>query len=146
MEHLKKIKMRKYLSRIVIPRGLIDLSTGELGEKLFEYWFTMMYQQEKIFKQKADRDYEKIDFADEKGYTYQIKATRQKTFTFNCKLENLSNHCNADYYVFIQIKENVAYIEHIHTKEYVLTNAKPSFKEEYQCFIYATDLLQQTLF
>lgn len=138
--------MRTYLARIIIPAELKNLSTGQLGEKLFEYWFSLNYQGEKLFKQALDRDYEKIDFADSKGYTYQIKATKQKTYTFNCNLDNLKEHLKSEVYVFIQIKDNVAYIEYMYDKNYIFTNIKQSFKEKNQTFIYAKDLLQQQLF
>ena len=138
--------MRKYLSRLRISPELNKLSTGQLGEKLFENWFSLNYQGEKLFKQMLDRDYEKIDFACQKGYTYQVKATRQKTYTFNCSLDNLREHLNSDVYVFIQIKDNIAYIEPMRDKNYVLTNIKQSFKEKNQTFVYAEDLLQSKLF
>ena len=138
--------MRKYIAKIIIPDDLKKNPTGQIGEKIFEYWFNLNFQNEKLFKQAMDRDYEKIDFADEKGYTYQVKTTKAKTYTFNCDLEHLVEHLRAELYVFIQIDEKYAYIEPMYEKQYVIANIKKSFKEDKQCFVYAKDLQQQTLF
>jgi len=124
---------------------LENSSTGLIGEKIFELWFTLNFQGEKIFKQLADRDYQQIDFADEKGFTYQVKATKHRTYTFNCCLDDLRDHLNSDYYVFIQIKDHYAYIESIYLKTDILDKASVSFKSPASCFIWANDLLQQKL-
>jgi hypothetical protein len=137
--------MRTYLAKIKIPNEIANNSTGDIGEKIFELWFTLNYQGEQLFKQKADRDFEKIDFADEKGYTYQVKCTKHKTYTFNCCLEALSEHLKAEVYVFIQIIDNYAYIEYLHGKEYVLNYAKFSFKSPEQCYVYSANLNQYKL-
>jgi hypothetical protein len=137
--------MRTYLSRIKIPPEIAKESTGFIGEKIFELWFTLNYQGEKIFKQLADREYQQIDFADEKGYKYQVKATKYRSYTFNCCLEDLSDHLNSDYYVFIQIKDKHAYIESIYNKSEVLNKVSVSFKDQNTCFMWANDLLQQKL-
>jgi hypothetical protein len=88
----------------------------------------------------------KIDFADSKGYTYQVKTTAAKTFTFNCDLEAIDEHLTSNKYVFIQLKDSYAYIEPIYEKEDIKTKLKRSFKEERQCFVYCKDLLQRELF
>jgi hypothetical protein len=137
--------MRTYKSRIKIPTELEYNSTGVIGEKIFELWFTLNFQGEKIFKQLADREYQQIDFADEKGFTYQIKATKHRSYTFNCTLDDIRDHLNSDYYVFIQIKEKYAYIESIYTKAEILDKVSVSFKDQNTCFIWANDLLQQKL-
>lgn len=138
--------MRKYIAKINIPQDWYQLDTGILGEKLFEHWFELNYQGEKIFQQSADRDYEGIDFADQKGFTYQVKSTRARSFTFNRCLDDLSDHLKATFYVFIQIHYKDAYIESIYTREEILNLAKQSFKSEKQCFVYSKDLQQQKLF
>ena len=139
--------MRLYKAKIELKSERIkNQETGKLGEELFNYWFHRNYQGEKLFKQKADRDYQGIDFADEKGYTYQVKATRCRSFTFNCCLDDLTEHLRSDLYVFIQITDKVAYIESIYNREEILNLAKQSFKDERTCFVYARDLLQQKLF
>jgi hypothetical protein len=145
-EHLKKIKMRRYIAKIKLDKDIKFLPTGQLGEKIFELWFNANYQDEQLFKQAIDRDYQKIDFADEKGFTYQVKTTRAKTYTFNCDLDNLKEHLRAEIYVFIQIDGDYAYIEPMYEKDYIFTNIKKSFKEDNQCFIYSIDLQQQKLF
>ena len=61
--------MKKYIAKQNIEE-FKELSTGEIGEKIFKKWFKNNFQNEIIFKQKADRDYEGIDFTDEKGYKY----------------------------------------------------------------------------
>lgn len=137
--------MRTYKSKIRIPKELLNESTGLIGEKIFELWFTLNYQDEKIFKQLADREYQQIDFADEKGFTYQIKATKHKTYTFNCCLDNVTEHLNSDYYIFIQIKNDYAYIESIYNTKDVLNKLCVSFKDQNTCFVWANDLLQQKL-
>ena len=91
-------------------------------------------------------DFKKIDFADSKGYTYQVKTTAAKTFTFNCDLEAVDEHLTSNKYVFIQLRDSYAYIEPIYEKEEIKTKLKRSFKEEHQCFIYCKDLLQRELF
>lgn len=140
--------MRTYIAKIEIPEVCLNanLNTGVIGEKLFEIWFKRTYFAEQLHKQKADRDYQGIDYADEKGYTYQVKATKARTFTFNCYLDELNEHLKADYYVFIQIHKKVAYIESIYVKEQILNLAKQSWKEKKSCFVYAKDLMQQKLF
>lgn len=143
---LKKTKMRTYLAKIRIPEEIKDESTGSIGEKIFELWFSYNYADEPLFKQSADRDFQKIDFADHKGYTYQVKATRAKTYTFNCDLEAANEHLNSELYVFIQLDDMYAYIEPICKKEQVLTKLKRSFMEVNQCFLYISDLFQQKLF
>ena len=136
--------MRKYIAKQNIDE-FKKLSTGEIGEKIFEKWFKNNFQNEIIFKQKADRDYQGIDFTDEKGYKYQIKATKGCSYTFNCDLEAIKSHLTADIYIFIQIKEKVAYIEPFQDKNYILDNIKQSYKYK-NCFIYSKDLQQYELF
>ena len=138
--------MRTYLAKIRIPEELKSQSTGLVGEKIFELWFTQNFQGEQLFKQKADREYQKIDFADEKGFTYQIKATKAKTFTFNCTLELIREHLLAEVYVCIQLEDKYAYIEPFKTKQDILNKIKKSFVAEKSCFIYSQDFLQQELF
>ena len=138
--------MRTYKAKIKMKDDWSNQNTGHLGEKIFADWFHRIYETEKLFKQSLDRDYEGIDFADEKGYTYQVKATRARSFTFNCYLDDLNEHLRADLYVFIQIYEKYAYIENLYSKEEILNLARQSFKEEKSCFVYAKDLLQQKLF
>jgi hypothetical protein len=138
--------MRTYLAKIEIPESIQNESTGYIGEKIFEIWFNGNYQGEKLFKQLADRDFEKIDFADEKGYTYQVKATKAKTYTFNCDIHNAGDYLNSELYVFIQLHDKHAYIEPICKKNDVLNKLNKSFKVENSCFVYSLDLLQQKLF
>lgn len=138
--------MRTYLAKIKIPKEIINESTGSIGEKIFELWFKYNFADEPLFKQSADRDFQKIDFADHKGYTYQVKATKAKTYTFNCDLEHANEYLNSELYVFIQIDGNYAYIEPICKKEEVLIKLKKSFKEDKKCFLYISDLFQQKLF
>jgi hypothetical protein len=71
--------MREYLAKIRIPEELKNESTGFIGEKIFELWFTYNYQDEPLFKQKADMDLNGVDFADSQGTTYQVKTTKAKT-------------------------------------------------------------------
>jgi hypothetical protein len=136
--------MRTYKAKIKLSEPMIKLNTGDIGEKVFKYWFNNNFQGEQIFKQKADRDYEKIDFADEKGYTYQVKATRGNTYTFNCHLDHLREHLKSDVYVFIQIDENVAYIEDFYSRDYIEKNIKKSYKFE-NSFVWAKNLQQNQL-
>ena len=138
--------MRTYKAKINIPENWLKIETGILGEKIFDYWFNLNFQGEKLFKQNADIDYEGSDLADEKGYTYQVQATRARSFTFNCCLDDLKEHLNSNLYVFIQIHDKVAYVENIYTKEEILNLAKQSFKSDKQSFIYSKDLLQQKLY
>jgi len=138
--------MRTYKAKIKMKDDWRNQNTGHLGEKIFADWFHRIYETEKLFKQSLDRDYEGIDFADEKGYTYQVKATRARSFTFNCYLDDLNEHLKADLYVFIQIHDQYAYIENLYSKEEILNLARQSFKEKKSCFVYAKDLLQQKLF
>jgi hypothetical protein len=142
---LKKNNMRPYLAKIRIPSEIEKESTGSIGEKIFQLWFELNYQDEPLFKQSADRDFQQIDYADHKGYTYQVKATKAKTYTFNCDLERANEHLNSELYVFIQIDDKYAYIEPICKKEEVLTKLKRSFMEANQCFLYISDLFQQKL-
>lgn len=137
--------MRTYMSKLHIPKEMQNDSTGLIGEKIFELWFTLNFQGEKIFKQLADREYQQVDFADEKGYTYQVKATKYRSYTFNCCLDDIREHLNSDYYVFIQLKDNHAYIETIYNKSEVLDKARVSFKDTNTCFVWSKDLLQQKL-
>jgi hypothetical protein len=138
--------MRTYLAKIKIPKEIINESTGSIGEKIFELWFKYNFADEPLFKQSADRDFQKIDFADHKGYTYQVKATKAKTYTFNCDLEHANEYLNSELYVFIQIDDSYAYIEPICKKEEVLIKLKKSFIEDKKCFLYIADLFQQKLF
>lgn len=138
--------MRTYLAKIRIPEELKLESTGFIGEKIFELWFSATYQGKKLFKQKADRDYQKIDFADEKGFTYQIKIPRTKTFTFNSCLELITAHLTAEIYVYIQLENKYTYIEYFISRQEILNKLKKSFIVEKSCFLYSTDLLQKELF
>jgi hypothetical protein len=138
--------MRTYLAKVKIPSEIKNESTGLIGEKIFELWFKYNYADEPLFKQSADRDFQKIDFADHKGYTYQVKATKAKTYTFNCDLETAGQYLNSELYVFIQLGEEYAYIEPICKKEEVLIKLKKSFIEDKKCFLYISDLFQQKLF
>lgn len=124
----------------------MKFDTGPLGEYMFHHWFENNYQGEKLFKQKADRDFEGIDFSCEKGYKYQVKATKHRSYTFNVPLESLSEHLSCDLYVMIQLRDEYAYIESIYQKDEVLKLAKQSFKAENECFIYSKDLQQNQLF
>ena len=138
--------MRTYLAKVKIPSEIKKESTGSIGEKMFELWFKYNFADEPLFHQSADRDFQKIDFADHKGYTYQVKTTKAKTYTFNCDLERANEHLNSELYVFIQLQEDYAYIEPICKKEEVLIKLKKSFIEDKKCFLYITDLFQQKLF
>lgn len=135
---------RKYKAQIRLNKESRDISTGALGETIFKYWFCNNFNNELLHKQKADRDYNGIDFIDEKGYKYQVKATIARSYTFNCKKENIEKKLNADFYVFIQIKEECAYIEGFYNREYIESNIVNSFKNG-NSFVYAKDLQQQEL-
>lgn len=135
---------RMYISKIALKKESKTINTGLLGEQIFKYWFGNNFNDEILHKQKADRDYEGIDFVDEKGYKYQVKATRAKSYTFNCKKEEVFKKLKADFYVFIQIKEDCAYIENFYNKEYVKSNIVNSFTNG-NSFIYAKNLLQQEI-
>ena len=67
---------RKYKAKILLGDKSLNQKTGQLGEAVFKYWFGNNFNDEVLHKQKADRDYQGIDFADEKGYSYQVKATK----------------------------------------------------------------------
>jgi len=135
---------RKYIAQIRLSKESRNINTGALGETIFKYWFGNNFNNELLHKQKADMDYNGIDFVDEKGYKYQVKATRARSYTFNCKKENIEKKLNADFYVFIQIKEECAYIEGFYDKEYINSKIVDSFKNG-NSFIYAKDLYQQEL-
>lgn len=135
--------MRRYKAKIDISK-IDHLFTGQIGEIVFEEWFENNFQGEQIFKQSADRDYEKIDFADEKGYTYQVKATKGNTYTFNCCLDDIREHLKAEVYVFIRIENSVAYIEDFYSKDYIEKNIKKSYQYE-NSFVWAKDLQQHQL-
>ena len=137
---------RKYIAKIKIPSEIIKKSTGFIGESIFEYWFNQNYNGETLHKQAADRDYQKIDFADSKGYTYQVKATKSKSFTFNCNAENIGRHLNSNFYIFVQIKGEYAYIEEIKSKDYIANCIIKSYNAPAQsCFVYAEILNQEIL-
>ena len=136
--------MRTYLGKRSI-NCYEGMTTGEIGEKVFFDWFNNCFQGDVIHHQRLDRDFQGIDFACDKGWTYQVKATKGKTFTFNSDIEELPSHLRSDWYVFIQIKDNYAYIEGLYDKEDILKRAKNSFKYD-NCFVWAKDLLQETLF
>ena len=67
--------MRRYIARLIIPLELQSEKVGYIGERLFKIWWRNNFNDEPLFKQKADREYQQIDFSDSKGYTYQIKTT-----------------------------------------------------------------------
>ena len=137
--------MRRYIARLKITDEQFKMSTGAIAESVFQQWFSNNFSEEVLHKQKADRDYQGIDFADEKGLTYQVKGSRGRTFTFNCSLENIPRHLRAKKYVFIQIKDKYAYIEIIRDTEEVLKDIKPSFQYKESCFVWAKDLQQYEL-
>lgn len=137
--------MRTYLAKIKIPDNLKKQSVGYIGEKVFEHWFKVNYNDEQLFKQKADRDYNKIDYADEKGFKYQVKTTSKKSYTFNCSTDKINNHLNSDYYIFVQLKNNYAYIENFRTKQYILDNIIQSFKYKNSSYVKPENLLQEVL-
>ena len=135
---------RKYIAQIALKRESCNVSTGALGETIFKYWFGNNFNNEVLHKQKADMDYIGIDFVDNKGYKYQVKATRAKSYTFNCKKEEINKKLTADFYVFIQIRKHCAYIEGFYDKDYINSKIVNSFKNG-NSFIYAKDLQQQEL-
>jgi len=137
--------MRNYLGKVDISFLNKEESIGMKGEIAFQKWFECIYQKELLFKQKADKDYLGLDFADEKGNTYQVKTTSKKTYTFNCNLEELPQHLRAKLYVCIQIIDNFAYIENIYNSHEVLNRAKESYNYKGTCFIWAKDLQQYEL-
>jgi hypothetical protein len=137
--------MRTYLAKIKIPDNLKKQSVGYIGEKVFEHWFKVNYNDEQLFKQKADRDYNKIDYADEKGFKYQVKTTSKKSYTFNCSTDKINNHLNSDYYIFVQLKNEYAYIENFRTKQYILDNIIQSFKYKNSSYVKPENLLQEVL-
>jgi hypothetical protein len=137
--------MRTYLAKIKIPDNLKKQSVGYIGEKVFEHWFKINYNDEQLFKQKADRDYNKIDYADEKGFKYQVKTTSKKSYTFNCSTDKINNHLTSDYYIFVQLKNNYAYIENFRTKQYILDNIIQSFKYKNSSYVKPENLLQEVL-
>ena len=145
MELLKNNNMRKYLGKVQLQEKHSTMSSGAIAEEIFELWFKNVFQGELIFKQKADQDFKGIDFADEKGVTYQIKGSIGKTFTFNCVLDNLDNHLKADNYVFIQVHKDCAYIESIYNKEEIKSLANSSYNYKNTCFVWAKDLQQYEL-
>ena len=138
--------MRNYKSKIIIPDNLLNQSIGKIGEDIFEIWYKRNFENEELHKQLQDREYNQIDFADWKGYTYQVKTTSEKTYTFNCLIDKLNEHLNADYYILIQlnIKERIAYVEDVYNKDYIKLNIKASFKYN-NCFIWKKDLKQNKL-
>lgn len=141
---------RTYIAKITLKEESEYVNTGLLGEQIFKYWFGNNFNDEILHKQKADRDYDGIDFVDEKGYKYQVKTTRAKSYTFSGCKEDLDNKLNADFYVFVQIKKDAplkaeeAYIEGFYSKEYVKKNIVNSFSTD-TCFVYAKNLLQQEI-
>lgn len=137
--------MRTYLAKIKIPDNLKKQSVGYIGEKVFEHWFKINYNDEQLFKQKADRDYNKIDYADEKGFKYQVKTTSKKSYTFNCSTDKINNYLTSDYYIFVQLKNNYAYIENFRTKQYILDNIIQSFKYKNSSYVKPENLLQEVL-
>ena len=137
--------MRTYLAKIKIPNNLKKQSVGYIGEKVFEHWFKVNYNDEQLFKQKADRDYNKIDYADEKGFKYQVKTTSKKSYTFNCSTDKINNYLNSDYYIFVQLKNEYAYIENFRTKQYILDNIIQSFKYKNSSYVKPENLLQEVL-
>jgi len=136
--------MRKYIAKIRIEEELKNQTVGYIGETLFRKWFRCNFQDEQLFKQKADRDYQKIDFADEKGYTYQVKTTSKKSYTFNCFIDNIDNNLKADYYIFIQLKKDYAYIEPFYNRENILDKIRKSFIND-SSYVKAIDLQQRQL-
>lgn len=137
--------MRTYIAKIKLKPEEINASSGYIAEIAFERWFKNNYQGEAIYKQCADMDHKGIDFACEKGITYQVKGSVGKTFTFNCNLDDLREHLKASLYVCIQVKEKVAYIESIYSADDILALAKESYKFKGSCFIWAKDLKQYKL-
>lgn len=146
MELLKNNKMRKYIGKIKLQEKHNSMSSGAIAEDIFEIWFKNVFNDEQLFKQKADRDYDGIDFACEKGITYQIKGTIGKTFTFNCLIDNLGDCLKADQYVFIQVINEYAYIESIYSGNEIKNLANSSYLYKNTCFVWAKDLQQYELF
>tara|TARA_R110001632_G_scaffold151864_1_gene269529 strand:+ start:1112 stop:1540 length:429 start_codon:yes stop_codon:yes gene_type:complete len=137
---------RNYIAKIKISEELSKESTGFIGEAIFEQWFNQSYQSETLHKQAADRDYAKIDFSDSKGFTYQVKATAAKTYTFNCSPANVAKHMTSNFYVFIQLDAHgYAYIERIRAKSEIENSIVQSYKNKNQCFIWKEQLNQHML-
>lgn len=134
--------MRKYLASFDISK--LEGSTGFIGEHVFKLWFDKNFHEEFLTKQKADNDFRGIDFVDSKGLKYQVKATAARTYTFNDTIQYL-DHQKADLFVFVQVKDKIAYLEGVYNKDYIMKNAKPSFKNDKTCFVWAKDLLQYEL-
>jgi len=130
--------MRKYITKIKLIKNNSQC-VGAIGEHAFRHWFRINYQDETLHKQLKDRDQEGVDFSCNKGYTYQVKTTAEKTYTFNCPLKNLSSKLTCDFYVLIQIKDGYVYIENIYKKDYILSNAKSSYHYG-NTFLWAKDL------
>lgn len=145
MEHLKKTNMRNYIAKIKLTDFDLKHSSGKIAETVFEKWFTSNFQGEQVFKQCAENDYKGIDFADERGVTYQVKGTVGRTYTFNCDLEHIREHLRASKYVCIQVRDKFAYIESIYNAEEIANLARHSFQFDKSCFIWAKDLQQYTL-
>jgi len=145
MEHLKKINMRTYLAKVAISEEMKEMSTGKIGEEVFSIWFSRNFEGESLFKQSADRDYQGIDFVDEKGVKYQVKATKGNTYTFNCDLSDLQEHLRADLYVLVQVVGDYAYIEPIRNASQVLESGRASFNYKRSSFIWKRKLNQHIL-
>lgn len=137
--------MRNYLGKVDISFIDEKESIGKKGEIAFKKWFESIYEGELLFKQKADTDYLGIDFADEKGNTYQVKTTSRRTYTFNCNLDRLYDHLEAKSYVCIQIIKKDAYIESIYTANEIMEKAKNGYQYPGTSFIWAKDLQQYEL-
>tara|TARA_R110000744_G_scaffold143565_2_gene255510 strand:- start:2691 stop:3113 length:423 start_codon:yes stop_codon:yes gene_type:complete len=138
--------MRPYIGRYKVTDVIKEkFSIGYIGESIFNKWFTSTYQDEFLIKQKADRDYDKIDFVCSKGYKYQVKCTEKKSYTFNCHKDNIEKSLTSDVYVFIQIVEGYAYIEQLRNREYVKQNVMQSIFKNSMCYVNAERLLQHTL-
>tara|TARA_R110002020_G_scaffold470122_1_gene695651 strand:- start:460 stop:891 length:432 start_codon:yes stop_codon:yes gene_type:complete len=134
--------MRNYIAKLKISLDHKNLKVGTLGEIYFAKWFNANYQGESIFKQMADRDFQGIDFACQKGFTYQIKATDKKSFTFNSTIADAPNKLSATHYVFIQRHDDYLFIQGIYKKDQILTSLVPSKMNKKQSFCHAIDLLQ----
>ena len=137
--------MRNYISCIVLPNKIKNFSIGKKAELVFEQWFKLNYQNERIIKQKASEDYLGIDYADERGNRYQVKGTSCKTYTFNCSVEKINDNLNAHFYIMIQIKDDIAYIESIYNKDEILSIIKPSINYNNSSFVWAKNLNQHIL-
>ena len=131
--------MRRYIGSKILTDKELSYPTGIIGEIIFKKWFNHVYESSQLFKSNEDRDKEGIDFNCDYGYTYQVKATKHKTYTFNSQIDCIRAHLRSDLYVFIRIVGKVAYIENIYQREYVLDNIKESRKFN-NCFIWAKDL------